>query len=82
MWSDEQLAHMERLMNNSASRHPDSWAELYRLARLGLAAEKFGMANFDEAIDWGNVGLWTTFEGREAADVLREFVSHPAWRRE
>lgn len=65
MWTDEQLAKEYQYCGERTEQ------ELYRLARLGLAAEQVGQWNFQEAVYTDN--------GTHKA--LVPFLEHPAWRK-
>ena len=88
MWTDEELAGHERSIRKAVAAQPNGGvlfhdtplkdADLYRLARLGLAAEQVGRNKFQDcassesAIAYGSV---------DVAKSVLDFTTHPAWRR-
>jgi len=82
MWTDETLATAEAHRRELAKLNDDKFlegeAELFRLCRLGLAAEQVGRTNLEEAVEWGRVLVW---ENDAATTSLQSLISHPAWRR-
>lgn len=74
-WTDKKLAECQNaereaervnaIVTTSGARNSD----LYRLARLGLAAEAVGRGVFEER-DTGEPGIFTPY---------RDFLYHPAW---
>lgn len=80
MYTDDELAEKQRifLLDNphqiyavGEREHRARFAELYRLARLGLAAEQVGQWNFQEAVYLTDGDV----------KVLEPFLNHEAWRK-
>lgn len=87
MWTDEDLALKQHAHQQNAVglagdvRARDAClADLYRLARLGLAAERTGWATFSAAtFAFGE--FCAPGQGREARVSLDAFLNHPAWHK-
>lgn len=74
MWTDDQLAELERREWQAAGGTVTNSEDLYRLARIGLAAEKVQME------------LWTVTEQanyelpiRDKVNKVWAFLKHPSW---
>ena len=90
-WTDEELARKEHREQEWAadcaarSRTPNTAAlkaaELYRLARLGLALELLGRVDLNEIIDWDSAAEWDTLLGKQSKAALDALLKHPAWTR-
>lgn len=65
LWTDAMLAADQKCCGEPAER------ELYRLARLGLAAEQVGLEGMERS---------TEIVAPEGLDAIRRFIAHPAWR--
>lgn len=78
MWTDEQLADSQDVCTkgaNGALREGKlREAELYRLARLGLAAETVGKELWEDVAE--------EYSGMNYMSPLFVFLRSPAWRRE